>query len=342
VQLYAMRLISVFIGTAVVLIAFLVMKELFPDDDFLIIGVPAFIAFLPMHTFMTSSVNNDHLTEFLFSLLILIFAKGFHKGFSILRITGVILMVALGLLSKRIAIIAVPICATALLIYLWGAKSGWLGRWGRVVLITVAIAIVVGMAMGVGSRLQTMLIQSFPGVYYHYLGLWPPFSLEEHEYLSPEALRLYCSYVGFMFQSFWARFGWGNIVLNAIWYQVLAILSLVAFAGLCLFVSRVVRRPNSLARWQRQCLLLFFVGVTGIIILIFAREIRNWDSLPGSKPQGRYLFPLIIAVATFFMIGLRELVPVRYRKSWLVVFLGGLILLDSLCLIHYIIPFFYV
>jgi len=148
--------------------------------------------------------------------------------------------------------------------------------------------------------------------------------------------------VGFMFQSFWARFGWGNIVLNAIWYQVLAILSLVAFAGLCLFVSRVVRRPNSLARWQRQCLLLFFVGVTGIIILIFAREIRNWDSLPGSKPQGRYLFPLIIAVATFFMIGLRELVPVRYRKSWLVVFLGGLILLDSLCLIHYIIPFFYV
>jgi hypothetical protein len=349
-QLYAMRCISIVLNILIVAVAFFAVNELFPNDDFLLVGAVVFIVFLPMHTFSTSSINSDHLAELFTSLLILLLVVTFKKGFTRFRTIAIALSAVLGLLAKRTAFLTIPTCIVAVPIYLWGRDSRAHPSWRKLALAFSLVVTLVGVTMCFWGKLQTLLAQSFPRllkainhVYTFYLFLpseqFP--SRFEQGYFSYEALQAYGSYVESMFESFWGNFGWLKVPLNTPLYLSMGLVSIVAFVGLCLFAIRTMRTPDLLPKWQKGTLLVFSLSVLFAFIIIIAKQIRDWGYEWGGRPQGRFLFPVMIPIATLFMLGLRELVPTRYRGQFLVLYVCCFIAFDSLCLIRYIIPFFY-
>jgi hypothetical protein len=118
-QLYAIRLCSVLMAASTVLVAFRTVKLLFPDDPVLPLAVAAFIALLPMHAFMSASVNNDNLAELVASLLACLLVLTLRDGMSPLKGVGVAILVTAGLFTKRTTFFTVPLVLAFMPIYCW-------------------------------------------------------------------------------------------------------------------------------------------------------------------------------------------------------------------------------
>jgi hypothetical protein len=307
-QLQVLRLGSVLLGTLTVLAAYLTAQALFPEDASWQLAVPAFVAFLPMHTFITSSVNNDSLAELLASLVIYFLLRILKAGPSWRRVASVVCLSLLGILTKRTTTFTIPLAALTITPIYLKAKSRQRYIWFLIVTI-----------IGLGLWALTFyspFLHSLPST------LRPPSSI---------ALSFLLT-----FASFWADFGWMNVPLDLGWYAALAVFSLLALCGLGLFAVRVARGTEILESWQRRALLMLLLAV----VLIFA-QIFGLIIVRGIHQQGRYLFPASIPLAVFFTLGLREWVPVRHRGFFPLALVLGLFVLDSVSLCCYIIPHFY-
>jgi hypothetical protein len=349
VQLYAMRIASVFLTMLVVMITFWTTKELFPEDPLLAFFVPAFVVFLPSHTFTTSAVNSDHLAEVFVSILISFWVLSFRRGLSLLRSVGIAVAGISGLLAKRTALVAIPLCGSGICLYLLGRDIRRRFSWKKgFVVVIVSVVIVTIVALGLWSWARTTaeanrIESGLEWLLHSYLFLpserWP-FSLDQ-DYFGPEALAAYRYYAKTAFETFWARFGWYNIYVDTILYSLVAFCSLLALGGLCLLLARAIRGQNQLTGWQKRVLLFYALTVLLAVCIGVGARIRYWDIESFGAPHGRYLYPVILPVATLFILGLQELVAVRYRQLWLGGWLCGMILFDVVCLVKYIVPFYY-
>jgi len=323
----------VLLGTLTVLVAYLTAQALFPEDASWQLAVPAFVAFLPMHAFITSSVNNDSLAELLASLVIYSLLRILKGGLSWRRVVSVACLLASGLLTKRTTTFAIPLAALTILLYCLRTKSPKLAPTGEVLHCPLR---------WLGQRCVWLLIVSAIG-----LGLWTltfnsQFSIHRFHLLlepqryAPAALRTYALFFLLAFASFWANFGWMNVPLDLGWYTALAVFSLLALCGLGFFAVRVVRGTETLETWHRRALLMLLLAV----VLIFAQTF-GLMIVQGMPQQGRYLFPALIPLAVFFTLGLREWVPARHRSILPLTLVLGMFVLDSVSLCCYIIPHFY-
>ncbi len=156
----------------------------------------------------------------------------------------------------------------------------------------------------------------------------------------PASLRRYLLYVLLTFAGFWANFGWLTLPLDPGWYALLALVTLVSFAGLLSWGMGLLRglraertrRPSS----SDTVLLIFLVGLALLLAQTFLPMIGSqW------QPQGRYLFPGLTIIATLFAFGIRRLT--RRLKASIVAaaYVGGLLLFDVLCLVGYVIPYYH-
>ncbi|MEZ4518983.1 MAG: glycosyltransferase family 39 protein [Chloroflexota bacterium] len=68
----ALRLFSVLLGAGVVVLTYFIGRALFPDREWLGLGAAVFVAFLPQHLAVLSSVNNDSLAELIIAALLLL------------------------------------------------------------------------------------------------------------------------------------------------------------------------------------------------------------------------------------------------------------------------------
>ncbi len=156
----------------------------------------------------------------------------------------------------------------------------------------------------------------------------------------PTSLRRYLLYTLLTFAGFWANFGWLTLPLDPGWYALLALVALVSFAGLLSWGigllrglrAKVKRAPGS----SDTVLLVFLVGFALLVVQTFLPMIGSqW------QPQGRYLFPGLVIIATLFSFGLRRLT--RRLKASIVAatYVGSLVLFDALCLVGYITPHYH-
>jgi hypothetical protein len=342
VQLYAVRLFSVILGAVTVFLAFLTARELFPEDRFLIIGVPAFVALLPMHAFISASANPDNLAKVIGSLAIYVLVRGLHRGFSWAGVAGIALLIVAAWYTKRTVLFIVPLALIALLLSLWGQPLHSLLNRRRLAWFLVVLAAGVGSGFLLWWRLRG-LWDRFAAQAAGYLilpkDLWRFLFDERHR--GSEAQAFYQAAFQATFESFWARFGWMALRLDGLWYQLIALASLAALGGMVLSILRMARRPEMWTLGQRKGLLLLALAGIFAVGIIFLGMLQVQTFQPGALPQGRYLFPVIIPVATFFTLGWRELIPSGHRQAGLLAYMGAFALLDVLCLVSYIIPFFY-
>jgi len=344
-QLYIARLVSVTLGVLVVLVSFLTAKELFPGDISLLIGIPAFVCFLPMYTYVTSSVMNDNLANLLASLILYFMVMIFRRGFTLTRAFMIATIFTLGAFTKRTVFFLVPTVVAGVPIYFWGRELKVTPNLRRIGLIAFLGILLIILGVLVSQELQAKLLAVvllFSQSLYRWAFYSPAhLSAIVRALLTAEFLKFLQFAIPVLFESFWAYFGWLKIPLAPVWYRIIILTCLAAFLGLSRFGLSVLRKPELLACWQKQSLLLFCISF--IFILVITISFFSFSALRPYPvpPQGRYLFPAIVPIATLFMLGVSELFPIQIRERAMVVLIGSFILFDLLSLGYYVILSFY-
>jgi 4-amino-4-deoxy-L-arabinose transferase-like glycosyltransferase len=347
-QLYAMRLISILLNILVVLAAYVTGRELFRRDSDLTdstmaLAIPVFVMLLPQHIFLHSIVMNDHLVEAALAWMIALLARTFRLGLSLPRVLGMFALVGIGLATKRNALYGVAILGFAFLVYMiahWGGGRLTVKQ-KSIRLASTVIALALG-AVGVVWAWNWLAVNQ-PKFVDYFLRLFLflptqqfPFQLDGRV-IEPAALPLYASYLKYTFISTWGHFGWMNITLGVWAYYGFALLTLAALLGLIVFTFRDF---GALLPSQRGTLIVFAFGFLVALFLIVALQVRYWDLGWGGDPQGRYLFPVLIPLATLFLIGTRAFFPRVRHVLWFSLMVGAMVLYNVVVLGFFIIPFY--
>lgn len=342
-QLYAMRLLSILLNVVVVLAAYMAGRELFRNDPTMALALPVFIMLLPQHLFLHSTVMNDHLVEAALGWMFVIVTRVFRLGLSLPRVLGLIVCVAMGLGAKRSGLYAVPVLGVAFLAYAFvhwgGARLSTTQKSIRLALTVIMLSLG---AVGLVYTWNWMIVNQ-PKLHDYIVRLFLFLPTEQFPFqsyariLSPSALPLYASYFKYLFISTWGHFGWMNITLGVQAYWAFAALTVLAFAGLAWFAFKVLPQWEA---WRRAVLFVFGASILVALGTIIALEVRFWDLGWGGDPQGRYLFPVLIPLATLFLLGLRGFVPRARYGLWFGVLTIAMAIYNVIVLGFFIVPFY--
>jgi hypothetical protein len=313
-QLYLVRLNTILMAIAIIFLAYRITQTIFPDDHFLIWGVSLLILFNPQHTHMLSTVNNGNLAELLATATLYGITWGLRRGFSVLNVLATLGLALAAMWTKPTAYFLIIPLACLGGLFLWRYRR----QWPWLLLTTIILA---GLAYFLApARLTDLLTRAWASLIQGELALNP--------IVMPD-----------IFRSFWAMPGWAILRLPSVWYQILSGFCLLALSGLIKWV--LTQGPTlKLKQFQSQgqTLLIFGLAVgTAIGIQV------GWHILTGSLlyRQGRSLYPVIVPIAIFLMLGWQQLLPLAWRKTGLLGLTLVFFLFDSLVLFSYIIPFFY-
>ncbi len=344
----AIRLFSVALGGTLVVVAYLIGAEVFPDKLQIALGTAAFVAFVPQHMAMQASVNNDSLAELLIALIVLQSMRLFrsdHASNRKLILLGVTL--GLGLLTKAtVYYTAVPIVLTALLLYA-RRYSLRLTHYAFVLIPAVLIPAFWWLRnLGVYGGLDMLGLARHNAVV-----VGQPTTAQ---WIADHGLGdLLTRFFTWTFRSFWGQFGWMAVPMPNIQYLVLGVLSATGLIGWLWWLSE---RRNSERRMRNKFSARLSPQAT-ILALLFVLTVLGylWYNLTFVQHQGRYLFPALIPIGLALSIGWYHVLDkikqglMRWRPGWaawlsaaqLIAFalvFAYLAVLDVIALLRYIIP----
>jgi hypothetical protein len=339
-QVLALRLFGVALGALVLLVAYASVREIFPDDTWLALATVGASASVPMFLAVSASVSNDIAAVLVLALILWLAVKRAKNAVSDRRfvIFGGMLFGA-ALLAKTTAYVP----GALLLVGAEIAKaqgSGGAGAQGRklrmasdelrVLLFLFALAALISAPMFVRNML-TYGVTDFLGLARHNF-------VVAGQPTTAEMIRQYglnhilFDYFAVTFKSFWAQFGWMGVLVNDRIYVVLMVLSGAAALGFVFYVLRILRRRDSLTTPQRRGMGLL-AAMLGAAMVDYIGYNFEFFQL-----QGRYLFPAIIPLALFGVIGLRELVAREYHHVIFALLYAALLALDVAALFLFIVP----
>jgi len=349
-QLYAMRLLSVLLGILITVVAWFTVVELFPGNWCYIIGIMTFIVFLPMHSFMLGMVNSDHFAELFTYLVFFVLVRMLRRGITLWRLFEVAVFASLGALAKRTALLAVPAIGVAALLYPWRQEVRFRLKWPQVLAVLAGLGMAGALVFVLGrynwpivNQVLAKLYSVLEHTYRYYLFLPSeqfPFTFDRR-FFEPEALPVYQRYFVWLYCSFWGWFGWLKAPLSPWLYTLLGLVSITAILGLLALIVRAWQGRLDFTLWQKKTLILFAASIIFTLLIVIAREIRNWDFKWGGYPQGRFLFPILIPIATLFFVGLFALVPERFQRWFTLGYVVSFVVFDAYALLRYVLPFFY-
>jgi len=328
--MHIVRLLSVLFSGITVLATYLIALEIFPEWKSLALGAAALNAFNPQFLFIGARISNDPAVTAFSALVLLETARLVKRGATRGRLVWLGVTLGLALLSKISALALLPLVAAGLAIRAFQQRSVrcWL-KWSALV-FSLAV-VIAGWAY-----LRNWLLYRDPlatNVWLATVNLRLP---------TPSLIELTEEFWGLEI-SFWAVFGWMNILVHEVIYQSLAAMTRLAALGLLLFVlgqwgrfthyvSRLTFHASHLTSPARLGLLLLGLWFA----LVFISLLRFMQIQFGA--QGRYLFPAIPAISIFIFLGLSQFVPQRYSGVLAGVIGGALFLLAVLCPFVYIAP----
>ena len=304
-ELLPLRLVSVALGVGLLVIAYGLVRTLFPHRPSLPLATTALIAFLPQHLAMTAGVNNDTLAEVVVGAVLWVVIrmtddKAQNSGFGLWALG---FLVGLAMLTKTTAYVVLPVALVAVGLRARRERQppGWAAAQASRVLLVAALLVGPWLARNVA-------------VY----GWADPLGLACHNGVvagQPRTAEWLAQYgwaglVGRLFrttfQSFWGQFGWMTVPLHPPLYLALALFSALSLVGL-LGWSLDRRRPR-LAPSQVDGLVLLAVST----LLTLASYL--WYNLTFVQHQGRYLFPALIPLALGAALGLEWLLSPRVAR----------------------------
>jgi hypothetical protein len=323
----ALRLFSVALGALVLLIAFRIIRAIFPDDDLLALATIGLMATVPQHLAISASISNDLAAELVLVLILWLAVARVQSRISNLQFStlGGILFGA-ALLTKTTAYAPGALLLIAANFVHVGRRSSVIGS----LIKLFALAALIAAPMFARGAL----------IY----GITDPLGIARHdavvvgqpttvEVLAQRGLaRVAFDFFAVTFKSFWAQFGWMGVLVSDRIYVALALLCAVAVLGFAFHVSRLIRHPTALTAMQRACL--------GLLMLLLAVALVDYVAYNFKflQFQGRYLFPALISIAFVLVTGLREMITREYQRIVFALLYVGMVTLDWVCLFWFIVP----
>jgi 4-amino-4-deoxy-L-arabinose transferase-like glycosyltransferase len=357
------RLLSVILGGALIIVAYLIGAELFPTRLEIALGGAAFVAFVPQHVAMLSAVNSDALAELLIALCVYQALRLFRSPQPSQRaLLSLGVTLGLGLLTKTtVYYTALPIVAAALVLHTRRHALRTLALAGSARGTHYVLVFVPALTLGALFWLRNL------GVYggLDILGLARHNAIVLGQPTTADWIAKY-GFGGLLsegltktFHSFWGQFGWMAVPMPDSTYLMLGALSALALAGWGWGLIERCRMQDTGSKMQaaRRS------GPHGsllalLVVLTFGGFI--YYNLTFVQHQGRYLFPALIPLGLGFTLGIdqwlgkikaalikltarsrRDLTPWLNEAQWLALVLV-FVLLARLCVValqRYIIPY---
>ncbi len=377
-QVIALRLFSVAVEAIVLLLAFAIIRSVFPSEPLLVFATVGAMATIPMHIAVTASISNDAAAELIVALVLLLAVKRIQCQVSDRRfiILGGILFGA-ALLTKSTTYVTCALLLVGAEFGHWFQVSGF--RFSPIpretegqgsgstqyraaspldaardtryaVRNTQSVSPITDyISRTVSTLIPLFLIAlalSSPMFIRNMLtyGVTDPLGMGRHDSIvigQPTTAQVIADngikHVAFdffatTFRSFWAQFGWMGVLVDDRIYTALAILTGVALFGFALYAFRIVRHRELFTPPQHWAF--------GLFLLLAAVGLADYVGYQFKfyQLQGRYLFPALVPIAFFLVVGLREILSPRYQRLLFALLYTALMGLDFACLFLYIIP----
>lgn len=345
-QVLVLRIFSLLQGGALLIVSYLVVKEVFPEHEFLPLVSVAFMATVPMHIAMSAAINNDTLGELILALMLWQCLLAMREGLSGEKVLSLSLLLAAAFLTKTT--IYVPAIASILVAALY------LRRREGTVFRHLGLILGMGLALSIWWFLRNGLVYGGFDIF----GWARHDAIVEGQPTTAEWVARYGAgkvvkdFFVISFKSFWAIFGWMGVLVDSRIYDFLFLVSLAALLGVGVYVNKLERVSERLTAFQRWALLISFL----ILLLVAASHL--WYNFKFVQPQGRYLFPALIPIGLLFALGLREwarllarltsiLLPLckarlehAVERAVLALYYLAFLALDLVCLYRFIVPHF--
>ncbi|HEY85335.1 MAG TPA: hypothetical protein G4N96_09520 [Chloroflexi bacterium] len=304
------RLVSIPLSALTLIAIYLSVLTIFPSRRFFALAAMSFAAFTPRFTINSAVINDDNLVipliAFSIYLLIRLIYDDRRRRRRALILLGVTM--ALAVITKYHAFVLLPEMTLLLLLLAWREGWGWKKfavRWGWVMaaFTTIAGAWFVFL-LGRFNRVAELGLLK---------GLLDPLGdpvIRDSSGLSFLSNGIYWDWVIPLFKSFWIALGGTRIFAPDAVYLLFLPGTVFALFGLAKWgIATFARTPLTL-RLSVFLLAIHFFLYLGIVVLRYqTRAATGLDY--GAAPhniQGRHLYPAMISIAFFFVLGIDEFI----------------------------------
>ena len=314
---HVLRLMSGLFGLLGLVAAYLTGRLFFPGKRQLATAVMALNAFIPQYVFSSSVVNNDILAGALGSWCVFFCASALLRKPRVGVVTpqagtpsGVMLAVATAFLATAAKYTALPLIpfaglatAASLVRAARGDRSAFSTFLWRVGLVIVALVVPVVVWWGrvkplTSEFLTRFLPQAGLAAAARAAILGGPGG---ERYINPGRAGV------FSFMTFWGLFGNDDLALPRVVLIPLAVVALVAIAGLVRYL--VDRREPPAADQNATSVRALVIAALALVLVAWA--ISAFKSFGTSEPRGRYLLPVYSTVSLLLVLGLYRALPTR-------------------------------
>ncbi len=279
---YFLRLLSLLIGAGTVIGAYAIASGL-GAPIWLRLVAAAGVAWTPQYLFIATSISNDALVAALSAFAMATLLKAIQPHAPARRWVTFAILTALAGLTKTSGLMLVGVGIIAGVAVAWRERS-----WKKGLFILGSIALALATIGGWWYARNTLLFHDPLGIHIHHLKMAREVPLPLGQILQQWKP---------VERSFWAAFGWGNVLLPDNWYWVFRLAELIAIWGLGLIIlgDRKAGYAGRLGFW-----LLLILVAGGLVSL------GLWTmSIKGSL--GRLLFSIMAALMVLLMLGLARI-----------------------------------
>jgi len=295
----AVRLLSMLLGALSILVVYRAVGTAFPEERRLALASAGFVALLPTHVMLSSSVSNDILAEVVFGLALVVTAQIVINGPSRVRTIALGAILGAGLLTKTTCILLFPVAVLAYLLAWQRAKPTWKLAAGHLSGL-LGIGALIGGWWLVRNQLlygDALAMRQFEQAFEHTVkpAYWLSHGWSMGTYLILVSTWTFCS--------FWGVFGHMYVFMPAEIYCTLGVITLAAMVG-CVREELALRAKSA----QNRDIILVYNLVFALVVLAFLKF-----NVTFYQAQGRYLYPALVPISVFWVLGIRRLLPARIR-----------------------------
>ncbi len=303
---HVLRFLSMALGAITVALVYPIARLAAPDHPRLPALAMALTAFNPTFVFISGAVNNDNLNIALTTTALLLILLLLRDGLRARWVFALSAVLALASLSKISGLAFYPL---AVLVMLLVAVRGPMQRgtarraptgqslW-RVLGFPSLTLIVAWIVIAGWWYWRNLALYGEP------LGLQTMIAIAGPRDPVPSYLDLLAEFEGFRF-SYWAMFGWFNVLADKLFYLYADLLTLAAVIGLAWWIYRKARARDG-DTLLPVALLMLQAGVVALGVMSWTRQ------TPAT--QGRLMFPIIAGISALLALGLTAPLRPNWRR----------------------------
>ena len=294
---HLVRWMSLLMGVGTLLCIYRTMLELAPRRPALASMTTALVAFNPMFLYISASVHDDALANLVAAAILLVTARLLNRGATTRRAMALGGLMGLALLTKLTCLLIAPTVGLALLAR--SVDTDDHVRWGRFLRLVGAIALV-ALLVGGWWLVRNQLLYGEPTSMGRQVEAWGGFRAN-----APD-VRAALRELGFLHDSFWGAFGYGQIPMPDWAYVLPRLLGLMSAGGWLISWARGRYQqgpPNraSGATLSRRTLVVLFSAPLVALTVVFLRMV-----FIDTANFGRYLFVSLGFLAPLYTLGLDQ------------------------------------